>query len=168
MRYPTQRKIQSGVSSPQRLEDSGKWSGAAGRWSMPFIVSSLCCSFVFLSACAKVADPRPPLDQQPGTVQDLRVVQMADQVRMIFSLPAGEIQWIEVYRQCERSSSAVGKIELIVRLPCNQLSSGRKQGEFFFEYRPPKPGHSCRYALRFVNGQGRRSELSNFAQHAVS
>ncbi|MFQ5928190.1 MAG: fibronectin type III domain-containing protein [Acidobacteriota bacterium] len=118
-----------------------------------------------LSACAKVADPLPPVILHPGTVTDLEGIQVGDRFQIVFSLPPEEIRWVEVYRQCGTILTPSEKAEPLARIERNKLLVYREQEKFLFEDRPGL-SQTCSYTLRFVNRQGRRSPFSNIVQAA--
>ena len=123
----------------------------------------LCLSCLLLGSCAKVGNPLPPLVLYPETVSDLKVVQVGDHFQIVFSLPPGEIERVEIYRQCGTNPSLTEEAEATARLQRNQLSPYHEEGQFVFE---DSPGwnQTCIYGLRFANRQDRRSPFSNFVQ----
>ncbi len=126
-------------------------------------VRIFCLSCLLLASCAKVGDPLPPLVRHPETVDDLRVVQVGDQVQIVFSLPPEEIERVEVYRQCGIDPSLTEEAEATARLQRDQLSPYHEGNEFVFEDNPGL-NQTCIYGLRFANSQNRRSPFSNFVQ----
>ncbi len=100
--------------------------GAASLWSTVSchlsVVSSLCCLLLLLASCAKVGDPLPPLVRYPETITDLKVVQVGDHFQIVFSLPPGEIERVEIYRQCGINPSLTEEAEVTARLQRDQLS----------------------------------------------
>jgi hypothetical protein len=110
-----------------------------------------------------VGDPRPPLVRHPETVTDLKVVQVGDQVQIVFSLPPEEIEQVRIYRQCGASPALTEENEATARLQRNQLSPYHEENRFVFEDRPGS-NQTCIYGLRFANRQNRLSPFSNFAQ----
>ncbi len=123
----------------------------------------LCCLLLPLASCAKVGDPLPPLVRHPETVTDLTVVQVGEQVQIVFSLPPGEIEQVEIYRQCGINPSLTEEVEAAARLQRNQLSPYHEEDRFVFEDSPGLD-QTCIYGLRFTNSQNRRSPFSNFIQ----
>ena len=141
--------------------------GAASLWSTVScqlsVVSSLCCLLLPLASCAKVGDPLPPLVRHPETVTDMKVVQVGDHFQIVFSLPPGEIERVEIYRQCGSNPSLTEEAEATARLQRDQLSPYHEGNEFVFEDNPGLD-QTCIYGLRFANNQNRRSPFSNFVQ----
>ena len=141
--------------------------GAASLWSTVScqlsVVSSLCCLLLPLASCAKVGDPLPPLVRHPETVTDMKVVQVGDHFQIVFSLPPGEIERVEIYRQCGINPSLTEEAEVTARLQRDQLSPYHEGNEFVFEDSPGLD-QTCIYGLRFANNQNRLSPFSNFVQ----
>jgi hypothetical protein len=124
---------------------------------------TLCLSCLLLASCAKVGDPRPPLVRHPETVTDLKIVQVGDQVQIVFSLPPEEIERVEIYRQCGASPALTEEDEVTARLQRDQLSPYHEENRFVFEDRPGS-NQTCIYGLRFSNRQNHLSPFSNSAQ----
>jgi len=124
---------------------------------------TLCLSCLLLASCAKVGDPLPPLVRHPETVANLKVVQVGDHFQIVFSLPPGEIERVEIYRQCGIDPSLTEEAEATARLQRNQLSPYHEGTQFVFEDSPGLD-QTCIYGLRFANSQNRRSPFSNFVQ----
>ncbi len=125
--------------------------------------SVVCCLLLPLASCAKVGDPLPPLVRHPETVTDPKVVQVGDHFQIVFSLPPGEIERVEIYRQCGSNPSLTEEAETTARLQRNQLSPYHEENEFVFEDNPGLD-QTCIYGLRFANNQNRRSPFSNFVR----
>jgi len=126
-------------------------------------LSAVSCFCLLLASCAKVGDPLPPLVRYPETVTDLRVVQVGDQLQIVFSLPPGEIERVEIYRQCGSNPSLTEEAEATAQLQRNQLSPYHEEAQFVFEDSPGLD-QTCVYGLRFANSQNRRSLYSNLVQ----
>ncbi|MGH9341608.1 MAG: fibronectin type III domain-containing protein [Acidobacteriota bacterium] len=121
---------------------------------------------LFLGSCAKVADPQPPLVIQPETTQSLQLVQVADEVQLVFPAPPADFQVVEVYRRCgeplEMGGQPVAQVErqnLVRVAESDFFTIGAIPG--------PSPQQTCSYALKFVDAPGRRSEFSNIVQSAL-
>lgn len=99
----------------------------------------------------------------PATIQDLQVSRVADRVQVRFSLPSGDIESIEIYRQCDPRNPK-GGIHLLAALGRGQLKVTRDPTHFLYQDRIGSRTMPCRYAVRFLNRQGTRSEFSNFAE----
>jgi len=127
------------------------------------LLSVVCCLLLPLASCAKVGDPLPPLVSYPETVTDLKIVQVGDHFQIVFSLPPGEIERVEIYRQCGSNPSLTEETEATARLQRNQLSPYHEETQFVFEDSPGLD-QACIYGLRFANNQNRRSLFSNFVQ----
>jgi hypothetical protein len=97
-----------------------------------------------------VGDPLPPLVRHPETVSDLKVVQVGDRVQIVFSLPPGEIERVEIYRRCGASPSLTDEDEAKARLQRDQLSPYHEENRFVFEDRPGS-NQTCIYGLQFAN-----------------
>ena len=137
---------------------------AAKLWSVVSCqLSVVSCFCLLLASCAKVGDPLPPLVRHPETVTDLKVVQVGEQVQIVFSLPPEEIERVEIYRQCGISPSLTEETEVRARLQRNQLSLYHQENQFVFEDSPGLD-QTCIYGLRFANSQNRRSPFSNFVE----
>ena len=137
--------------------------GAASLWSAVSCQLSVVSCFCLLASCAKVGDPLPPLVRYPETVNDLKVVQVGNQVQIVFSLPPEEIERVGIYRQCGASPSLTEEDEATAQLQRNQLSPYHEENRFVFEDSPGS-NQTCIYGLRFANHQNRRSPFSNFVQ----
>ncbi len=116
--------------------------------------------FLILPACGKVAPPLPPQPAPHATIQDLAVDASGARNRLTFSVPA-RTEWVEVYRQCNPLTSG-DRINLAVRLSPDELPPAETRGRFIWQD-PKRDVTGCRYALRFVDTTGLRSEFSNFA-----
>ena len=108
----------------------------------------VCCLCLLLASCAKVGDPLPPLVRHPETVTDMKVVQVGDHFQIVFPLPPGEIERVEIYRQCGINPSLTEEAEATVRLQRDQLSQYHEGNEFVFEDSPCLD-QTCIYGLRF-------------------
>ena len=105
----------------------------------------------------------PPTVVLPATIQDLEVAQVGRDIQLTFGLPAEDVEWVEIYRQCD-PRTPLDRIELIARLGAAELFPSRlRPGRFDYRDRHPQRT-DCRYALRFVDVRNRRSQFSNFAQ----
>ena len=147
------------------MSTGGGSSSCSGSGSGSFILLLFCSVALFSasvasSGCAKVGDPLPPLVEYPSTTRDLELVQIADRVHLMFSLPAGEIEKVEIYRRADAPIRAGGEAELIRRIPSQDLLRDEDSGRFVFQDRPAGRDRTWYYALRFVNEQGRRSDFS--------
>lgn len=113
--------------------------------------------------CAKMGEPLPPTVVLPATIRDLEVAQVGRDLQLTFGLPAEDIEWVEIYRQCD-PRTPLDRIDLIARLGAAELFESRlRPGRF--DYRDRNPQRSdCRYTLRFIDVRNRRSQFSNFAQ----
>ncbi len=120
---------------------------------------------VFASACAKVGDPLPPVPQPPPTTQSLKVETVGGRALLLFRLPAEDVQWVEIHRQCDLRNP-VDRLELLARISWTELRESGEAGVFSWEDRAAG-SVNCRYALRFVNERGLRSEFSNLATPAM-
>lgn len=113
--------------------------------------------------CAKMGEPLPPTVVLPDTIRDLEVAQVGRDIQLTFGLPAEDVEWVEIYRQCD-PRTPLDRIELIARLGAAELFQSRLHpGRFDYRDRHPERT-DCRYALRFVDVRNRRSQFSNFAQ----
>ena len=139
---------------------SGQGSGVCGQRSA---VRGLWLTCLLLSGCAKVGDPLPPLIRHPDTVTDIEVIQIGEDLQLVFSLPPQEIRWVEIYRQCGSDPPPPEQSEPLARIKPKQLSHYRQENKFVFED-GAELSQPCSYWLRFVNPQGRRSPFSNRTQ----
>jgi len=110
-------------------------------------------------ACAKVADPLPPLSHHPPPVNDLQAVRAADQVRLLFSLPSPDIQSVEVHRLCGGEPPTS---EPIARLNPGEIAPAPDSDGLMFADTPPQGG-SCRYRIRLIGPGGLPSPFSEWA-----
>ena len=115
----------------------------------------------FGPACAKVGDPLPPEPQPPPTTQSLRTETAGGRTVLLFKLPADDVQWVEIHRQCG-SRNPADRLALLARLAWTELRESGEAEVFSWEDRAAGLVN-CRYALRFVNERGLRSEFSNVA-----
>ncbi len=113
-----------------------------------------------LPGCGKVDDPLPAQIQLPRTVQDLEVQTAGARNRLLFTVPR-RIEWIEIYRQCD-PKTAGDRINLLARVDSDELQEADQPGRYAWVDLDRGVG-TCRYAVRFVDSTGLRSEFSNFA-----
>lgn len=125
------------------------------------IFSSVLFIGLGIAGCAKVGDPLPPAPQPPPTTQSLRAEAVGGRTVLQFRIPSQDVQWIEIHRQCD-FRTPVERMELLARLSWAELQESDESGVFSWEDRQAKSS-DCRYALRFVDERGLRSELSNLA-----
>ena len=118
------------------------------------------CSFALLLGCAKVGDPLPPVIHHPSIVRHLELVQIAENVQLTFSLPAEEIEEVEIYRQTDTPIRADSGAKPAVRIGVQDLLRDEEAGRFLFRDRPGSGDQTWYYSLRLVNESGRRSDLS--------
>lgn len=119
-------------------------------------------SLLLLSACAKVADPLPPVVHPPATTQDLRVELRGDTARVYFPLPTPDIEWVEVFRHCN-VQAPVSRFTMIARIASNELMPSENANIFVFSDQTSEDKRQCRYAVRFVDRKGQNSDFSNAA-----
>lgn len=112
-------------------------------------------------ACAKVGDPLPPLATVPATTQDLQLLQIADRVRLSFSLPGSDIETVEVYRARAGIDGPHSEAQLITKIQARDLRRQSQDGKCVYEDRPDVGGQKWHYAVRFLGPKRRRSALSN-------
>lgn len=101
----------------------------------------------------------PPLLLPQATTQDLEIIQSPGRVRLIFSMPGGEIEWVEIYRGTPAATP--GDVTLVARVAPGDLRRDEEKNRFLFEEALAGTPSKWLYRLRFVNRQGRRSEFSN-------
>lgn len=112
--------------------------------------------------CAKTGDPLPPRVQLPATINDLQVQREGTEALIRFRVPPGS-DWIEIYRQCDPRTET-DRMQLIVRLGPDELVESNRMDSFLYrDASLPGSARDCRYALRFVDSRGLRSDYSNFA-----
>ena len=100
--------------------------------------------------------------QLPPTINDLQVERQGSQGVVHFRVPPGS-DWIEIYRQCDPRTET-DRIELLIRLGPDELVEGRSLDSFIHrDSSLPGSAQQCRYAVRFVDSRGLRSDFSNFA-----
>ena len=127
----------------------------------PLILSSTFLVIGLLLSCGKVGPPLPPVVIYPDTINDLRVEAGNRGPRLVFRLPSNDVETVEVYRQC--SPLVVEERSLLIaRLFQDELVEARQVNQFAFEDGDPAGRAGCRYALKFVDSTGFRSEYSNF------
>ena len=120
----------------------------------------LVCSVALLPGCAKVGDPLPPIIQHPSIARHLELVQIAENVQLTFSLPAEEIEEVEIYRQPGTPIRADSGAKPAVRIEVQDLLQDEEAGRFLFRDRPGSGDQTWYYSLRLVNKSGRRSDFS--------
>ena len=117
-------------------------------------------SVLFLLSCAKVGEPLPPIVQNPPGIQNLQIEQTPATTRLIFSSPGSGVEWVEVYRHCN-PQAPVGRFQVIGHIGQDQLIRHSVPGSFRFEDRSRDRNPLCRYAVRFVDRKGQKSDYSN-------
>jgi len=117
---------------------------------------------LLFSACAKVADPLPPLVVPPDTAADVETVQLAGHLQIVFSLPPQKIQWVELYRQCGNPPLSPESAELLTRTEVEEIPRYQDESRGFLEDQP-RTDQNCSYWLRFVDGRNLSSPFSNAA-----
>lgn len=115
---------------------------------------------ILIVACGKVGEPLPPQPVSPPTIQDLSVEVAAGRTRLSFTLPR-QVEWVEIYRQCDPRLSA-DRVDLIARVNPEELKETTTPERFSWTD-PQRAGAVCRYRLRFVDAGGFRSAYSNLA-----
>ncbi len=111
------------------------------------------------SACAKVGDPLPPVVQPPPTIADLHLVERPGQIQVLFSLPPINLEWVEIFRECGPSGPQE-RLRLVARQAWDELSESPTEPGFFV-HTQSRQAQPCRYAVRFIDTQGRVSDFSN-------
>ncbi len=124
-----------------------------------FRLLPLAVLLLWLSACGKMGDPVPANVILPPTVQDLAVEEVAGRSRLTFTLPR-QVEWVEIYRQCD-TQVATPRFNLIAQVNPDELDEAAAAGRY--AWLDLQRTAACRYALKFVDFRGQRSEYSNFA-----
>jgi len=110
-----------------------------------------------------VGDPLPPVIEKPATIQDLDAARRGNQGVIIFSLPQGPVEWVEIYRHCN-PLALPGRFQLITRIAEDEFVSAERPGSF--RYVVGDRNDSCRYLVRFVDNRGQKSDSSNIVSLA--
>ena len=118
---------------------------------------------LFLS-CAKVGDPLPPLVRIPQVV-DVRLVQQAqDRLQLLVPPTPGDIQALEIYKECGKNTSREFQGDLVAQVAVANVEKDPIKGSFVLEDPEPRFDEPCRYQVRARNRQGRRSPPSAILQ----
>ncbi len=113
---------------------------------------------LFLTSCAKIAPPLPPVVQVPEATQQLRLIQTGASAKLLFPIPSPDIKAVLIHKQC-------GPV-----IPWNAEAASQNRVEVA-DLKPETPGvyafvdaatrPDCRYAIRYVSDHKRVSAFSN-------
>ena len=100
---------------------------------------------LLLAGCAKIGIPLPPMTHPPEMIDDVQLIQVADRVELIFSLPPQPIRDLQVFRGCQPGEERI--VSVIER---EFLQGTSRPGQFMVRDRLPGSPHPCRYRLRTI------------------
>ena len=116
---------------------------------------------LILVGCAKVGDPVPPVSEPPVSTRDLQLIQVADRLQLIFSIPPENIAAVQLHGGCSGSKPPLDDLELLEGFERESLRPYPAAGSLVFVENPANTDERCQFALRLLDRRGRISELSN-------
>lgn len=142
-------------------EQSWPEAGAA----LLLMVLSLC----IFGACAKVADPLPPIVSVPPPLSNVQIRQVGgNQMELLLPLPSPDIRELEVFRVCDPArppDSLPNRADPYARVGIEQLATLNGGSRVFHDPQPETNGF-CGYWARVIDGRGKRSELTDVLHSA--
>ncbi len=113
---------------------------------------------LFLTSCAKIAPPLPPIVRVPQSTQELRLIQTGPEVKLLFPLPSSDIKAVLIHKQCGPVLPWSAETAPLNRVEVTDLKT-EMAGVYAFVDTATR--QNCRYAIRYVNDQKRISAFSN-------